>query len=448
MNDTVFTRAYAKINLLLDVLYKREDGYHELEGIMQSVSICDELLISRAEGITVICDAPIPESNTCRRAAEFFLKDSGEGALIRLKKRIPSEAGMGGASADAAAVLEGLNALYSGTPLERTREELFELGLKVGADVPFCLARGCAIARGVGERLTPVKGLELPLLIVRGARGVSTGRLFASLGVGAERKSRLKPRSLKNALSALEKTSVPALCQSLGNALQPAAENIAPEIGEYAERMRACGALGSCMTGSGAAVFGVFASEAEAREAEKRFYDCDFVKCCTAITGRGEPQVIFRRAAAEDAPLIARLKLEAWKTTYRGIYPDELIDGWDMAERTERERAKLASPGMTGFIIETEGRPCGFMFIEDNGGVYIPALYLLSEYRGRGIGSAAFWLIREYCRERGYKAFTCNCNAHNSPALRFYAKMGGRELSRSIGHENKREDQVKLEFDV
>ena len=158
--------------------------------------------------------------------------------------------------------------------------------------------------------------------------------------------------------------------------------------------------------------------------------------------------MIFRRAAAEDAPLIARLKLEAWKTTYRGIYPDELIDGWDMAERTERERAKLASPGMTGFIIETESRPCGFMFIEDNGGVYIPALYLLSEYRGRGIGSAAFWLIREYCRERGYKAFTCNCNAHNSPALRFYAKMGGRELSRSIGHENKREDQVKLEFDV
>ena len=345
-------------------------------------------------------------------------------------------------------MLEGLNLLYRGTELERSREELFELGRRVGADVPFCLMRGCAVARGVGEKLEPVKGAELPLLIVRGPRGVSTGRLFSSLGVGRERQSRLSPGALEKALSALERGSVNELCQSLENALQPAAEQSAPEIAEYAERMLSLGALGSCMTGSGAAVFGIFGSREAAHEAKKGFADCDFAAVCTTLTGRGEQPVLFRKGSVSDAALTAELKLAAWKTTYRGIYPDELIDGWDMAERTEREREKFLSPVMEGFIIEVGGTPCGFLFVRDDGSIYIPALYLIKEYRSMGIGSCAFRLIRSICRERGYKSFTCHCNSHNLPALAFYERMGGRELSRSEGHENRREDQVSLEFKV
>ncbi len=446
----IFINAYAKINLLLDVLYKRPDGYHELEGIMQSVSLCDRVFIRPSEDIEIVSDAPLPYSNTCRRAAEAFLAGSGLGARITVEKRIPSEAGLGGASADAAAVLGGLNELFRGSGLEKSPSELMALGLSVGADVPFCLTGGCAIARGVGEKLTPVRGAELPLLIVRGPRGVSTGRLFSSLGVGSEMRSRLAPGSLESAFAALDAGSVPGLCAALGNALQPAAEELAPEIGEYVRRMREAGALSACMTGSGAAVFGIFAGEAEARRAKERFADCDFAQVCRTLCGPGEPLVRFRKGSAADAALTAKLKLAAWETTYRGIYPDELIDGWDMEERTRREAEKFASPGMEGFIIESgaapNGTPCGFLFIRDDGELYIPALYLLREYRGRGIGGAAFRLIRDICRERGHKSFTCHCNAHNLPALAFYARMGGTELSRSVGHENKRDDQISLKF--
>lgn len=452
MEAKLFLKAYAKINLLLDVLEKRPDGLHELEGVMQSVSLADEITLEPAEGIEIVCDAPLPYNNTCRRAAEAFLGGSGYGARIEVRKRIPSEAGLGGASADAAAILRGLNELYRDTPLRRGGEELFSLGLKVGADVPFCLLGGCAIARGVGEKLTQVNGMELPLLIVRGSRGVSTGKLFGSLGIGAGKRSRLQEGALAEALCALEENDVDRLCGALGNALMPAAEREAPEIGGYAERMKKAGALGSCMTGSGAAVFGIFESEEAAIEAKKEFSDCEFAGICKALTGIGRRPncvtVAFRKGDERDAELTARLKRAAWETTYRGIYPDELINGWDPAERTERERTKFLTPGVTGWVIEADGEPCGFMFLRDGEAPYIMALYLLKEYRGLGIGTHAFGLVREYCRTRGRARFTCSCNAYNSPALAFYASMGGREIGRSMGHENKRDDQVELEFDA
>lgn len=284
MKNQIDIKAYAKVNLLLDVIAKREDGYHELEGIMQSVSICDELRISRAEEIEVISTIPLPGNNTCRRAAEAFLGRSGLGARIEVEKRIPSEAGLGGASADAAAVLRGLNALYRGTELERGEDELFSLGLSVGADVPFCLMGGCAIARGVGERLSPICGLRMPLLIVRGPRGVSTGKLFSSLGVGREPMSRLRENALSDALRAIEARDMSSLAAHIENALQGPAMGVAPEIGEYCARMLACGASGACMTGSGAAVFGIFESAEAAENALPSFSDCDFAEVCETLT--------------------------------------------------------------------------------------------------------------------------------------------------------------------
>ena len=273
--DSIEIKAYAKVNLTLDVLGKRPDGYHELEGIMQEISLFDEVRVEKAEGLEVRFDEPVPERNTCRTAAELYLGSSGLGAHIDVKKHIPSEAGLGGASADAAAVLRGLNALYG----LRTEAELFGMGLRVGADVPFCLMGGCAIARGVGERLVPIRGMELDLLVVRGSRGVSTGRLFASLGP-----SDIRPEGgLGPALAAIEGSDIAALGSCLKNALQAPACGFAPEIAEYAARMRSLGALGASMTGSGAAVFGIFRSKEDAETACRAFSDCEFRAVCRTI---------------------------------------------------------------------------------------------------------------------------------------------------------------------
>lgn len=448
MEAEISVNAYAKVNLLLDVVNRRPDGYHELDGIMQSISLHDVLYLSKADSITLESSVPLPENNTCIKAARAFLADSGAGVSMRLEKRIPSEAGLGGASADAAAVLRGLNRLYEGTGLERSEAELYSIGLSVGADVPFCLMGGCALAKGVGEALTPVRGLELPLVIVKGERGVSTGGLFSKLGVGSERTTRLAPNAVENAAAAIKKGDVNALASFLENALQSAASQTAPEINEYAERLIKAGALGASMTGSGAAVFGIFASIDDANAAFSQFTDCDF-KCVTVALPSPAPTVFgFRKADESDAPLTARLKREAWLTTYRGIYPDELLDSFDIPAREERDRVMLSSPNVTGFIIEADGTPCGYMILDAENGIYIRALYLLKEYRGFGIGARAFRLIRGICREKGLDRFTCSCNSHNAPALDFYERMGGTEISRSEGHENKREDQVMLAFRV
>lgn len=448
MEEKFFINAYAKINLLLDVLYKREDGYHELDGIMQSVSLHDTLSLSPAEEIEVVSSEPLPYMNTCRKAAEAFLSGSGKGVRIALQKRIPSEAGLGGASADAAAALRGLNEMFRNTPLFRTEEELLSLGLSVGADVPFCLAGGCRRAGGVGERLEALPGLRLPLLIVKGSRGVSTGKLFSSLGLGPERSSRLPAGAIEKALSALEKGDLKGLAGEVSNALSEPACGFAPEIGEYRERLIENGALGASMTGSGAAVFGIFASREAALSALPAFSDCAFAKYCEALPSPAPAVIRIRKAGAEDARLTAYLRRGAWLTTYRGIYPDELLDEFDITERAERDRAILLTPGNSGFIIEADGAPCGFMLLDEREGLYVAALYLLKEYRGLGIGSHAFGFIREIALRKGLSRFTCRCNSHNLPALAFYERMGGRELSRSDGHENRREDQVTLEFSV
>ncbi|MBQ1817135.1 MAG: 4-(cytidine 5'-diphospho)-2-C-methyl-D-erythritol kinase [Clostridia bacterium] len=448
METKLFLKAYAKLNLLLDVLCKRPDGYHELEGIMCRVSLADDITLEPADGITVESDLPLPYSNTCRRAAEAFLGGSGRGVVIKIVKRIPSEAGMGGASADAAAVLLGLNELYRDTELARTEAELMELGLKVGADVPFCLLGGFAAARGVGERLEPLPGFALPVLAVRGSRGVSTGALFKSLGVGPDKRSRLTEGAMERAVNALYSGSAHGLCREFGNALQPSAEKLAPEIGEYVERMRKAGAVGACMTGSGAAVFGIFDSAEAAENAKAAFTDCEFASVCRTVPGYAPVVIRFRRARESDAALTAELRRRAWLTTYRGIYPDALLDEFDSAGREARDRNIITSPTAEAFVIEADGKPCGFVFLDLSSGLYVAALYILSEYRGFGIGSLAFSLIRDICLERGLDRFTCRCNTHNAPALAFYARMGGRELGRTEGHENKREDLALLEFDV
>ena len=177
--------APAKINLTLEVLKKRTDGYHDLRTVMHSIDVCDTVTVELSEandgGIIVECTTPLPPVNTAFTAARLFREKTGCGGVrIQIKKRIPSEAGLGGASADAAAVLRGMQQLFGSI----SRDELYDIAKRVGADVPFCLHGSCALCEGIGEKLTPAPSAALPLLLVRGNRGISTGALFRSLDLG------------------------------------------------------------------------------------------------------------------------------------------------------------------------------------------------------------------------------------------------------------------------
>ena len=274
MNSKLKIKAYAKVNLLLDVVGRRADGYHELAGIMQRISLFDEaeLLVreSGAFSVETAFDEPVPENNTARKAAQLYMDGAPFDVKIRIKKHIPSEAGLGGASADAAAVLRGLNAVFKGTGLEKSEDELARIGLAVGADVPFCLAGGCALAEGVGERLSPLPVRPLELFVIKGERGVSTPALFRLFDEQADGASRLPENALDNAVAAVEEGDIRGIGKYMLNALQPAALGIAPEIGAYTELLRACGACGACMTGSGSAAVGLFENAADAAELENR----------------------------------------------------------------------------------------------------------------------------------------------------------------------------------
>ncbi|MBO4563175.1 MAG: GNAT family N-acetyltransferase [Clostridia bacterium] len=158
--------------------------------------------------------------------------------------------------------------------------------------------------------------------------------------------------------------------------------------------------------------------------------------------------VRFVAAEADDARLISCLRQRVWSETYRGIYPDSAIDDFDYKTHEARDIARIEDPAFRVYVIYDGAAPVGYLYFADRGRVHVQSLYLIKTCRRRGIGSAAFEMIRRYCRGKGYRTFTCNCNAHNSPALAFYAKMGGRETGRDVGHENMQEDQIGLEFDV
>ena len=267
-------KAYAKINLTLDVLRKRPNGYHDLRGVMCAVSLYDKVSIEPAEKIRFSCDVPLPESNTAVKAARLFMQQTGKGADIRLTKLIPSEAGLGGASADAAAVLRGMNELY-GNPIPE--KHLYELGLMVGADVPFCLMGGCNLAEGVGERLTPLPTPHLDLVIVKGSSGVSTAAMFKSLQLPVEHPD------TDGAIAAIQKGDIFALAPLCQNALEPPAAALLPEIAEHKSLLMQSGALSAFMTGSGAAVVGIFKDEDAARSGAKALSHLPFACVCHTI---------------------------------------------------------------------------------------------------------------------------------------------------------------------
>ena len=278
--------ARAKINWTLDVVGKRSDGYHQLDMLLQSVSVCDELNIAAAAELSLTLNqgarVPDTEDNLVLMAAAALAKaaDCRLGAQIHLRKCIPIGAGMGGGSADAAAVLAGLNRLWG---LNYTEQELQKVGLTVGADVPFCLAGGLKRARGIGEELTDVVcDRQFWLVVVQPCRGLGTKKVFTSLEWEAI-PPEYRPHT-DAAERALVEGDLTKLCHAMGNALQPTSEQLRPEIRTAVHALKMQGARQAMMTGSGSAVYGVFASAVHARSAQealkRRWPTCFMTHTC------------------------------------------------------------------------------------------------------------------------------------------------------------------------
>ncbi len=261
--------AYAKINLTLDIAGKRADGYHLLRMVMQSVSLCDRVLLKKGKpGIEVFCarnDVPCGRENTAYQAAELFFEHAGlvPDITIQIDKKIPSQAGLGGGSSDAAAVLLALNRIYQ---TEYSKEILCEIGVKVGADVPFCILGGTALAEGIGEILTPLPALkDCHIVICKPPVGVDTKQAFAL----ADASRAFFTSYTDPMLGAVRHSDLRAVASGLGNGFEQVMK--LDEVAQIKEAMNTMGALGSCMSGSGSAVFGIFEDEQRAFACKEAF---------------------------------------------------------------------------------------------------------------------------------------------------------------------------------
>lgn len=264
--DSCTLRAYAKINLGLDVVGRLPNGYHEVRMVMQTVDISDVLTFARAEsGIALTADAgelPLNEDNLIWRAARLMQTECGAGGVrVRLEKHIPIAAGMAGGSTDAAAALRGMRQLYG---LDMTDERLRELGVRIGADVPYCVMGGTALAEGIGEKLTQLPAPpEAVLIVAKPDINVSTKYVYEHLDAQAD----VPHPDIDGMLAALRAQDLGGITERLGNVLESVTETNYPVIGSLKRVMLEHGAAGSLMSGSGPTVFGIFADENAARGA-------------------------------------------------------------------------------------------------------------------------------------------------------------------------------------
>lgn len=289
-------KAYGKINLGLDALSKRPDGYHELSMIMQTVDIYDELTFSVTEepGISLTVEfgtdggsrlggagqrgeeadgqpviIPADQSNLVWRAADLLMKefDIRQGVSIHLVKRIPVAAGMAGGSSDCAAALKGINQLFD---LGLSLTQLQERGVKLGADVSYCLLGGTALAEGIGEKLTVLPDMpDCPMVVAKPATGISTPFVFKQLRV-YELESHPDIAGMRRAIEAGDLDGV---ISRLGNVLETAAIPHFPVVGELKQTMALLGAEGVLMSGSGSTVFGIFSDRLSAEAAATELKD-------------------------------------------------------------------------------------------------------------------------------------------------------------------------------
>lgn len=268
--EQIVLKAYAKINLGLDVLGRLPNGYHKVKMVMQTVGISDELTLEKAEGeVTMTTDSaelPVDRNNLICKAAVLMRETYGikEGVRIHLKKSIPIAAGMAGGSTDAAATMLGMSRLFE---LERPREELMRLSVSIGADVPYCILGGTALAEGIGEILTPLSPAPAcHVLVAKPDISVSTKYVYEHLDAA----EKLQHPDIDGMVAAIEKGSLPGILERLGNVLESVTIPAYPVIDLIKKRMLALGAAGSLMSGSGPTVFGIFPDEATADHAREQ----------------------------------------------------------------------------------------------------------------------------------------------------------------------------------
>jgi len=278
-------KAFAKLNFGLDVLCRMENGYHEVLTVMQSVSLCDEitLKLSGADTITASTNLkylPRGEKNIAVRAALLFFETTGvpfRGGEIEINKNIPVCAGMAGGSTDGAAVLRALNEAFS-TGLGRS--ELEALALKLGSDVPFCVAGGTALCRGRGEIMTDLTPMpKCWMVICKPPFPISTPELFAAIDCG---KIRSRP-DMDGIIKAIEQGDVSQVARRIYNVFEAVLPPQCSEIGVIKAKLIDCGALGASMTGTGSAVFGLFIDPDAARRAYN-FLKTQYRECYIAVT--------------------------------------------------------------------------------------------------------------------------------------------------------------------
>jgi len=276
-DDIIITRhraiakSYAKINLSLDVLGKLENGYHEVEMVMQSLKLFDLIIVDRHKyGIrlkTNLKYLPNDSRNIAYKAADLFFKKTGitGGCKILIHKNIPVSAGLAGGSGNAAAVLCALNLLYNA---QLSDEDLLKLGLELGADVPYCIKGGTKLAKGIGEIITDLPALKtVPVLMVKPQEGVSTAEIYNAIDYA---ENLLHPDT-KSVIEAIKNNDIPSLCRNMGNIMETVTSEKMKEIQEIKETMLASGALGSIMSGSGPTVFGIFNDITSAKAAHDVF---------------------------------------------------------------------------------------------------------------------------------------------------------------------------------
>lgn len=266
--DDISLKALAKINLGLDVVRRREDGYHEVRMIMQTIHLYDRLKITKTKtpGIEIHSNLPflpVNENNLVYKAGKLLMDEFGirEGVRVDLLKRIPVAAGMAGGSSDAAAMLYGINQLFG---LKLSRQALMERGVTIGADVPYCLMRGTALAEGIGEKLKQLPPMvKCPVLIAKPQISVSTKFVYQNLKLDEH----MVHPDIDTLIQDIRNKDLQATARDMGNVLETVTIPNYPVIAQIKEQMMHSGAVNSMMSGSGPTVFGLFENEKQAKKA-------------------------------------------------------------------------------------------------------------------------------------------------------------------------------------
>lgn len=266
--DTISLKALAKVNLGLDVVKRRDDGYHEVRMVMQTIHLHDRLDIKKTKdsGIRIksnLSFLPVNEDNLVYKAGMLLMDEFKirEGVEVTLQKRIPVAAGMAGGSSDAAAMLFGMNEIFD---LKLKREELMERGVSIGADVPYCLLRGTALAEGIGEKLTLLPPMvKCPVLIAKPQISLSTKFVYQNLKLDEHT---VHP-DIDRMIGDIRAKDLYSIAGDMGNVLETVTIPNYPVIEEIKNFMKASGAINAMMSGSGPTVFGLFGEEGTARKA-------------------------------------------------------------------------------------------------------------------------------------------------------------------------------------